>query len=147
MVILRPLEISDYQIWYAGFAGRNEKMLPYDEGRLDMPPCTESWFEDLVKHHQALREKDEQYIYGIFHQETGQHLGMIYLARLVRDRTSWAEVGYTIHNQYFRSGFGKSALQKLLEINRRELRFHRLEAQIFPDNAPSSGLLEKCGFV
>ena len=147
MIILKELEVDDYLSWYQGFNNRLDKQLPYDEGKLDMEPCTKSWFVKLVEHHQTLRKCDEQYIYGIFRKEDGKHLGMIYLAKLVRDRTSWAEIGYFIHNQYFQKGYGKAALKSLLKINREELHFHRLEAQTFPDNEPSKRLLVSCGFV
>ena len=121
MIILKELEVDDYLSWYQGFNNRLDKQLPYDEGKLDMEPCTKSWFVKLVEYHQTLRKCDEQYIYGIFRKEDGKHLGMIYLAKLVRDRTSWAEIGYFIHNQYFQKGYGKAALKSLLKINREEL--------------------------
>ena len=48
-------------------------------GFLDMTICTESWFADLVAKHRDFREKDQQYIWGIYDAKSGNHVGMVNL--------------------------------------------------------------------
>ncbi|UNA86627.1 hypothetical protein L6Q64_00340 [Staphylococcus pseudintermedius] len=44
---------------------RKPSQYQYDDGLMDMSICTESWFEDLVKKHHELIEKDDMYIFAI----------------------------------------------------------------------------------
>ncbi|MDF0180235.1 hypothetical protein O0L32_05265 [Staphylococcus pseudintermedius] len=57
-----------------------------------MSICTESWFEDLVKKHHELIEKDDMYIFAIFNKNQ-QHIGMIDVVIIRRGNFQWAECG------------------------------------------------------
>ena len=54
-------------------------------------------------------------------------------------------LGYTIHNQYWRNGYGKEAVKKAFNIAFQNLHFHRIEAHINVDNKPSIKLAESVG--
>ena len=58
-LILKPLQIDDYESWFNGFSNRYPAQTPYDEGKLDMSICTEYWFANLVGKHNRLRETDD----------------------------------------------------------------------------------------
>ncbi|KAM3110005.1 hypothetical protein [Phormidesmis sp. 146-33] len=51
-LILRPQQASDYQDWYAGFAGRSPSQHPYDEGLVSLEHCDRDWFAKLCQRHQ-----------------------------------------------------------------------------------------------
>ena len=53
-LILRPQQSSDYEAWYAGFAGRLPSQHKYDEGQVDLNECDFQWFANLCQHHQKL---------------------------------------------------------------------------------------------
>lgn len=144
-VILKYLEASDYSAWLEGVSKRLPSQNPFDDGLLDMSICTEEWFAELVTRHRELREKDQQYIWGIYDTQSKQHVGMVNLAVLARADFQWAEIGYSIHNQYWRQGYASSMLAQLKEAAV-ELGFHRLEAHVHPENIPSKALLKKSGF-
>jgi tRNA (Thr-GGU) A37 N-methylase len=38
-LILRPQQITDYERWYAGFAGRMESQHQYDDGLVGLEHC------------------------------------------------------------------------------------------------------------
>ena len=144
-LILRPQHKSDYESWYTGFIGRLPKQHPYDEGKLDMDGCDLAWFSELCTRHQELAKKDWVYIFGIFERETGQHLGNIDLSTIRRKDNQWANLGYGIHNQYQRRGYGREATQAALISGFKDLNYHRIEAAINPDNFASIAFAESIG--
>lgn len=147
-VILKPLNPNDYRAWFEGYDNRLPSQHAFDEGHLDMSMCDQEWFDNLVAHHQQFADKDEQYIFGIFDQESGQHVGMFNLAVLARDNFQWAEIGYSIHNQFWLNGYAFAALQSFQKMNAKEdyLGFHRVEAHVSLENQASKNLLAKSGF-
>lgn len=144
-LILRPQELSDYEAWSAGFAGRLPKQHPYDVGRVDLEAWDWYWFAEVCQRHQQWALMDRAYIFGIFLRETNQHLGNIDLSTLRREENQWANLGYSIHNQYQRQGFGKEAVRAALIAGFEALNYHRIEAAINLDNAPSIALAQSVG--
>lgn len=144
-LVVRPLKEADYKNWLQEFENRLPSQHRHDKGKIDMGECTEEWFIELVKKHQALAEKDTAYVFGVFRKEDGTHLGVIDFSTLARHDFQWGRIGYTIHNQYWRNGYGKEAVQAALEIAFKELAFHRIEAHINLDNTASYHLAENVG--
>ena len=144
-LILRPQRKSDYESWYAGFIGRLPKQHQYDAGKLDMDGCDSTWFSELCTHHQELALKDEVYVFGVFDRHTDRHLGNIDLSTILRHDNQWANLGYSIHNQYQRQGYGKEATQAALIAGFEQLNYHRIEAAINLDNHPSIALANSVG--
>lgn len=110
-----------------------------------MSECTKEWFHNLVKKHQTLALSDTVYVLGIFRKNDSKHLGMVDFSTLARDNFQWGRIGYTIHNQYWRKGYGKESVIGALHIAFEELQFHRIEAHINVDNVASKKLAESVG--
>ncbi|MFK3961093.1 GNAT family N-acetyltransferase [Guptibacillus hwajinpoensis] len=146
-LVIRPLKLEDYQNWLSEFNARFSQQHAYDPGNLDMSECTEEWFKDLVNKHQDLAISDMAHVFGVFHKEDGTHLGMVDFSTLARMNFQWARIGYTIHNQHWRKGYGKEAVSTALQLAFQDLDFHRIEAHINMDNRPSSQLAESVGMV
>jgi len=144
-LILKPLQIDDYESWFNGFSNRFPAQSPYDEGKLDMSICTADWFADLVGKHNRLRETDDILILAIF-DKNHNHIGMIDVATLARANMAWGELGYFIHNQLWRQGFAFEALSALMPYLADTAGFHRIEAHVALENYPSQNLLKKLGF-
>jgi len=113
-LILRPLQPSDYESWYAGFSGRLPKQHQYDDGQVSLEECDRQWFADLCQRHQQLALNDQVYIFGIFSRQNNQHLGHIDISTIRREENQWANLGYGIHNQHWQQGFGKEAVRAAL---------------------------------
>ncbi|OKL48224.1 GNAT family N-acetyltransferase [Boudabousia liubingyangii] len=145
-ITIRPLSAADYEVWFTGFENRGPSQNPYDDGKMDMSICSPEWFEGLVAKHQEFALADKQYIFGVFN-ESGEHLGMLDVVTLERGSFQWCEIGYLIHNQFWRRGYAYHALQALLKLLDTELNFHRVEAHVSDGNEPSMGLLKKLGFT
>ena len=144
-LILRPQYKSDYESWYAGFSNRLPKQHQYDEGKLDLDGCDYTWFSDLCDRHQELASKDWVYVFGIFDRQTNQHLGNIDISTIRRHENQWANLGYSIHNQYQRQGYGKEAARSAIIAGFEELNYHRIEAAINLDNPVSIAFAESLG--
>ena len=144
-LILRTQKSSDYDAWRAGFAGRLPQQYPYDEGPVDLAGCDADWFVGLCERHQAQAIRDDAYIFGVFSRLTHQHLGHVDLSTIQREEKQWANLGYSIHNQHWRQGFGKEAVSVALKVGFETLGYHRIEAAINLDNYPSIALAEAVG--
>jgi len=78
-------------------------------------------------------------------ERTGRVIGKFTLFQLDRHNRR-AELGYVINRQFWRKGYGSEVLARMLKFCFEELRLHRLEADIDPDNTGSLALLKKHGF-
>jgi [ribosomal protein S5]-alanine N-acetyltransferase len=144
-LILRPQESGDYESWYAGFAGRLPQQSKYDEGQISFDGYDADWFANLCKRHQEQALSDYAYIFGVFSKQTNQHLGNIDISTIQREEKQWANLGYSIHNQYWRQGFGKEAVKAAVIAGFENLGYHRIEAAINLDNHLSIALAESVG--
>ncbi|NER01134.1 MAG: GNAT family N-acetyltransferase, partial [Cyanothece sp. SIO2G6] len=139
-LILRPQKSSDYEAWYIGFSSRLPQQSKYDEGQVSLQDCDPAWFSNLCDRHQTQALSDYAYIFGVFLKQTAQHLGYVDLSTIYREEKQWANLGYGIHNQYWRQGFGREAVKAALIGGFEHLGYHRIEAAINLDNHPSIAL-------
>ncbi|MEO6813805.1 MAG: GNAT family N-acetyltransferase [Ginsengibacter sp.] len=73
-------------------------------------------------------------------------IGTIGYWRLIKDHFR-AEVGYMLHNDYWRKGLIKEALLKVIDFGFNEMKLHSIEAHINPENIASAKALESTGFI
>ncbi len=144
-LIIRPLTKGDYRNWLTQFENRLPSQYRHDKGKMDMSECTEEWFHQLVDRHQKLALADSAYIFGVFKKEGGMHLGMVDFSTLARDEFQWGRIGYSIHNQHWGNGYGKEAVKEALHLAFGHLNYHRIEAHINLDNAPSANVAQSAG--
>lgn len=144
-LIIRPYNKEDYSNWLTQFNNRMPSQHKYDDGKVDMSICTEEWFRELVNHHQQLASDDKVYVLGVFRKEDNVHLGAIDFSTIMRDDFQWARFGYTIHNQFWRQGYGKESVKAALNLAFEKLNYHRIEAHINLDNISSIKLAESVG--
>ncbi len=144
-LVIRPLKKTDFDNWLYEFKNRRPSQHKHDKGRMNMSDCNEYWFAHLVKTHQELAITDQAYIFGIFRKQDGVHLGMVDFSTLARDNLQWGRMGYTIHNQFWRQGYGKEAVLAALNLAFTQLDYRRIEAHIDLDNTPSIELAKNVG--
>ncbi|PYZ91940.1 GNAT family N-acetyltransferase [Salipaludibacillus keqinensis] len=144
-LILRPLEEEDYKNWLTEFKARKPSHHRHDEGKRDMSICSENWFVNLVKKHQQLALTDESHIFAVFRKKDGKHLGMVDFSTLERNDFQWGRIGYMIHNQHWKNGYGHESVKLAVDLAFNELKFHRIEAHINTDNEASIRLAKSVG--
>ena len=146
-LIIRPFEHDDYKNWKAGFDRRLPSQYKYDDGYSNKSSYTKEWFVDWINGFQQAAEKDEMYILGIFRKEDGVNLGKVELFTILRMDYQWAMMGYSIHNQFWKNGYGIESVKAATNLFFTTLNFHRIELHINTDNEPSKRLAHRAGFT
>ncbi|SDC65425.1 GNAT family N-acetyltransferase [Shouchella lonarensis] len=146
-LILRPYRLGDYENWHTQVAHSFPSNTKHDQGRpSSMETYTKTWFAQWVSNFDTKAGRDEMYHLGIFRKGDGVNVGKVELYTILRMDYQWAMMGYAIHNQFWRLGFGVESVIAAREVFFKELQFHRIECHIPPDNTPSIHLAEKAGF-
>lgn len=145
-LIIRPFQIDDYANWYAGFDNRLPSQNKYDDGFSEMSNFTEEWFIKWIEGFEQAAEKDEMYQLGVFRKDDGANLGKVELITILRMDYQWAMMGYSIHNQFWKNGYGIESIKAATKVFFSVLNFHRIELHINTDNEPSKKLAMRAGF-
>src|SRR5699024_5970609 len=107
-LVIRPLQNQDYEAWLEGCRNRFPSQYKYDDDKMDLNGWSQKKFnEDVVAKFQGFADRDEIYVFGIFRKSDQKHIGKVEICTLIRDEFQWGLLGYTIHNQYWRKGYGK----------------------------------------
>lgn len=73
-------------------------------------------------------------------------IGTIGLWRLIKEHFR-AEIGYMLLPEYWRKGYTKEGVFKMIDFGFNELGLHSIEGRITPLNLASAAILESTGFV
>jgi [ribosomal protein S5]-alanine N-acetyltransferase len=82
----------------------------------------------------------------LIRREDNQLLGALTLDNIRRGPAQAGTLGYWIGQPFARQGYMREAILALTHHAFTRLDLSRMEAACLPENAPSRGVLEKCGF-
>jgi ribosomal-protein-alanine N-acetyltransferase len=82
----------------------------------------------------------------LIRREDNQLLGALTLDNIRRGPAQAGTLGYWIGQPYSRQGYMREAILALTHHAFTRMDLSRMEAACLPENAPSRGVLEKCGF-
>lgn len=82
----------------------------------------------------------------LIRREDNQLLGALTLDNIRRGPSQTGTFGYWIGQPFARQGYMREAILALTHHAFTRMDLSRLEAACLPENAPSRGVLEKCGF-
>ncbi len=111
----------------------------------DPPKSIEEIYDWLTKVDAEIDE-NRGISWGMYLKNESKLIGSIGLWRTVPEH-HYAEIGYSLLNEYQRKGFMYEAMIASLRYGFNEMQLHRVEANINPLNIPSRAILEKAGFV
>lgn len=100
----------------------------------------------VIDSFQTVFESKRGIRWGIVLKESEEFIGTIGLNNL-NVRAKKSEIGYELHPDYWRKGLMQEAVQAVLHYAFEQLDLVRMGAVTFPDNAASSRLLKKLGFI
>jgi ribosomal-protein-alanine N-acetyltransferase len=100
----------------------------------------------LIQEAASDREADKNYSFGIFSRGSNELVGEISLARVVRGPLQRCMIGYSLDSRHNGKGYATEAVSLAVEFAFIELKLHRVEAGVSPNNAGSMRVLEKAGF-
>lgn len=107
------------------------------------PPIKPEEFHDLLKR----SRRDDSDCFLICRTEDGAIAGAINLSQIFRGGFQSAYLGYYIGERYAGRGYMTEALGLMLRHAFVELKLHRVEANIQPENVASIALVRRAGFV
>lgn len=86
--------------------------------------------------------------YYLFRKETPENIiGTISFSHISLGEDRSCHIGYKLDEAFNGCGYAKEALELLLSELHQDLRVHRVEADIMPQNLPSIHLAERLGFI
>mgnify|MGYP001244528995 CR=1 FL=1 len=106
------------------------------------PPADGESFSAYVERN--LDEANECFV--ICRREDGAIVGAINLSQIFRKAFQNAYLGYYLGVKYTGRGYMTEAVELILRYAFRELKLHRIEANVQPENAASIAVLKRCGF-
>jgi [ribosomal protein S5]-alanine N-acetyltransferase len=92
-------------------------------------------------------ERDDCFGFMICRKEDGEPVGGISLFEVIHQSRKSGVVGYLIGAAFFRQGYATEALQLVLRFAFRQLKLHRIEANIQAHNMASLALVKRAGFI
>ena len=144
-LMIRPFQNDDYESWLDGFNKRLPSQYKYDDGYQVMASSTKEWFTEWIRGFDEAAHRDEMYVLGIFRKEDGANIGKLELIKILRMDYQWAMMGYSIHNQYWKNGYGEESVKAALPLFLIDFIFIE-SSYIRVDNEPSVRLAERAGF-
>ncbi|MCF7807340.1 MAG: GNAT family N-acetyltransferase [Candidatus Marinimicrobia bacterium] len=138
---LRPVKESDAEDLYAIFS--DPTVMRYGSST----PWTsiDQALKKISLDREALK-KSESLILGVIRNDDNKLIGTCSLFDI-----NWqcrrAEIGYILSSKVWGQGYMNEALHTLLDFGFDELNFHRVEADIDPNNKASERILQKLGFT
>ncbi len=103
--------------------------------------------EEIIHGIRSYFEKQGGIRFGIFLKDGGKLIGTCGFNSWVTERGNRGEIGYDLHQNYWRQGYMYEALKEILQYGFQEMKLHRIEADVDPHNVASQKLLEKIGFT
>ncbi len=90
--------------------------------------------------------KSEAYGFGVYRRYDDELIGMVAINELYHT-FNMVSLGYWIRDSFQANGYGKEALEGLINFCFEQLKVTRVEIVCDPENLPSQKLAERCGAV
>lgn len=144
-LILRPLQLADYENWSQAYASFRAPRSEWDEGPWKDSALTRAEYKKWLKAHEQQARRDQLYSFGVFRRDDGVLLGLVQLMDISRGIFQNAYLGYRIFNNYWGQGYATEACAGVLKLAFKNLFLHRVEAGISPKNKGSLKVARKIG--
>jgi ribosomal-protein-alanine N-acetyltransferase len=137
-VWLRPPKSEDFE----EFTTLNAASRKFHRG-LANPPLDRKGFDGLL----LRNEQESNECFVICRADDGAIAGMINLSQIFRGNFQNAYLGYYLGEKFTRQGFMSEAIELILRFAFKDLKLHRIEANVQPHNLSSLAVLQKNGFT
>jgi ribosomal-protein-alanine N-acetyltransferase len=144
-LMLRPPEMDDFLAWSTLRRDSEAFLTPWEPAWARDHLTSRAFRERVYWATRAIAE-GRAYPLFAFRVSDGALVGAVTLDNLRRGPAMSVTVGYWVGEIHARRGYMREALSEVMGYVWRDLGLSRIEAACLPDNAPSRGLLERCGF-
>jgi [ribosomal protein S5]-alanine N-acetyltransferase len=146
-VMLRALEVGDYDAWRAIRIGSRDWLEPWEplpEPGSPDPLIDREAFRARCGAWERQRQFDTAYGFGLFLRD-GSLLGEISLGSVLRGPFQSCFIGYWIGSEHAGRGYIPEGVVLIIRYGFEELMLHRMEAVIVPRNDKSRRVADKLG--
>lgn len=140
-LLLRPVNEADVDALYNIYADIEIMQFWSEAPLVSIDQMTEKIQQALVA-----QTEGTALMVAVVLRETNTTIGHISLFN-IHEASARAEVGYLLHKDHWQQGYMSEALHAFIVAGFNTLGLRRLEADIDPDNAASTGLIRRMGFV
>ena len=144
MTLRLPLH-EDYRHW-AGLREASAAFLQPWEPAWSSDHLTRKSFSARVYWAQRASSGESALPLFLIRREDQRLLGAVTLDNIRRGPAQAGTIGYWIGQPYARNGYMREAVVALIHYAFTRLDLSRIESACLPENTPSRGLLEKCGY-
>jgi ribosomal-protein-alanine N-acetyltransferase len=144
MTLRLPLH-EDYRHW-AGLRETSAAFLQPWEPAWSSDHLTRKSFSARVYWAQRTSSEESALPLFLIRREDQRLLGAVTLDNIRRGPAQAGTIGYWIGQSYARNGYMREAVVALIHYAFTRLDLSRIESACLPENTPSRGLLEKCGY-
>ncbi|WP_340255586.1 GNAT family N-acetyltransferase [Roseobacter sp. HKCC-CH-9208] len=144
MTLRLPLH-EDYRHW-AGLREASAAFLQPWEPAWSSDHLTRKSFSARVYWAQRASSEESALPLFLIRREDQSLLGAVTLDNIRRGPAQAGTIGYWIGQPYARNGYMREAVVALIHYAFTRLDLSRIESACLPENTPSRGLLEKCGY-
>ncbi len=138
-IYIRTPTLDDSAEFLASLKSPNTRQFFRNVG---MPPSNPAAYKKYI----ARISTDRHEGFFVCHKKTHQILGVINLNEIVRGVFQSTFLGYYILPQHTGHGYLTQGLRLVARRAFSQLKLHRLEANIMPDNKPSLAVVKRCAF-
>ncbi len=142
---LRPPVHADFRTWAALRHQSMEFLTPWEPAWAN-DHLTRKSFTNRVYWAQRSVNNGHALPMFLFRREDEALLGAITLDNIRRGPAQAGTLGYWVGEQNARQGYMREAILAMVHYAFHQLDLSRIEAACLPENRPSRGVLEKCGF-
>lgn len=147
-ITLRPLRFRDRVKWNQVRAENREWLSPWEA---TIPPISSESYKELPSYYEMVRILNHEARHGrslSFAVWSEKNLiGQISLGGIIYGAMRGGHIGYWIDRNFANRGYTTRAVELLTQYAFDELKLHRIEINLRPENASSRRVAEKAGFI
>lgn len=147
-ITLRPLRFRDRVKWNQVRAENREWLSPWEA---TIPPISSESYKELPSYYEMVRILNHEARHGrslSFALWSEKNLiGQISLGGIIYGAMRGGHIGYWIDRNFANRGYTTRAVELLTQYAFDELKLHRIEINLRPENASSRRVAEKAGFI
>ena len=149
-ITLRPLRLRDRGEWLSLRAKNREWLSPWEatsplaEEQRALPTYVE-----MVNYHRKEGKAGRSYSFALWFRDQSREglIGQITLGGVSYGAYRGAHIGYWIDEAHANKGITTRAVRELTRFGLEDLRLHRIEIALRPENSASKRVAEKAGYV
>jgi ribosomal-protein-alanine N-acetyltransferase len=146
---LRPLRFRDKSAWDSVRAANREWLAPWEATRPEIDPDqVVPSFYGMVSFFNREARAGRSLAFGIWIRQDGVEYfaGQITLGGIVMGAYRGAHIGYWIDQRFANRGYATRAVRMLTQYAFSDLKLHRIEINMRPENLASTRVAQKSGY-